>query len=75
MSLVIFFQQIRLPTKQNVQIVSKISENCKLFDKCIFDNISQLIQNHNLQKPTISKDLENHNNTIKSIRTLTLQVL
>jgi len=36
------FLHIRLPTKQVFTVASKTGENCKLFDKCIFDNIPQL---------------------------------
>ena len=42
MNLVNSFWQVRLPTKQVFKVVSETGENCKLFDKCIINNIPQL---------------------------------
>ena len=38
----IFFLAGYIAHKEVFKVISKTYENCKLFDKCIFDNISQL---------------------------------
>jgi len=41
MNLVIFSQEVEMLTKQIFKVISKTEENCKLFEKCICDNITK----------------------------------